>query len=385
MGTSGERSPVGGHAGAVALFFAATGGGVQAIQVTLATALAQRGFRVSCVMPQTRGPYLKQLPANVELVDLATRSPVTLVRRLAGFLRRRRPSLLLTAQHHTIVAAILARALARSDVPLVTVQHNTLSEVCRNSRYRLTRWFVPAALRQLLPRAEIIGAVSEGVAQDLAATLDLPRDRVTVLYNPVVRESLAIEAAAPAGHAWLDQKAAPVVLAVGSLIDRKDFPTLIRAFALVRQSRPARLVLLGEGPERPQLERLIGELGLADLVVMPGFVDNPLAYMARADVLALSSRVEGMPTVIIEALACGTPVVATDCPHGPAELLGGGVYGRLVPIGDAAGLARAIDATLSEPRDPEQRRSCAAEFAVDRAVDRYEGLIRGLGVASAAA
>ena len=138
MGTSGERSPVGGHAGAVALFFAATGGGVQAIQVTLATALAQRGFRVSCVMPQTRGPYLKQLPANVELVDLATRSPVTLVRRLAGFLRRRRPSLLLTAQHHTIVAAILARALARSDVPLVTVQHNTLSEVCRNSRYRLT-------------------------------------------------------------------------------------------------------------------------------------------------------------------------------------------------------------------------------------------------------
>jgi glycosyltransferase involved in cell wall biosynthesis len=385
MGTSDELPPAGGQAGPVALFFAATGGGVQAIQVTLATALVQRGFRVTCVMPQARGPYLKQLPASVDLADLATRSPVTLVRRLAGFLRRQRPSLLLTAQHHTIIAAILARALAHADVPLLTVQHNTLSEVCRNSRYQLTRWFVPATLRRLLPRAEIIGAVSEGVAQDLATTLGLPRDRITVLYNPVVRESLAAEAAAPAGHAWLDRKAAPVVLAVGSLIDRKDFPTLIRAFALLVRSRCARLVLLGEGPKRPQLEQLIGELGLADLVVMPGFVDNPLAYMAKADVLALSSRVEGMPTVIIEALACGTPVVATDCPHGPAELLGDGVYGRLVAVGDVEGLAHALDATLSEPADPERRRTRAAEFAVERAVDRYERLIRGLGVGSAAA
>ena len=143
--------------------------------------------------------------------------------------------------------------------------------------------------------------------------------------------------------------------------------------------------MLGEGPERPRLERLIGELGLADLVALPGFVENPLAYMAKADVLALSSRVEGMPTVIIEALACGTPIVATDCPHGPAELLGDGAYGRLVPVGDAGALGEALAATLSEPRDPERQRRRAAEFAVDRAVERYVQLIRAYGAASAAA
>jgi glycosyltransferase involved in cell wall biosynthesis len=257
--------------------------------------------------------------------------------------------------------------------------------VCRNSRYRLTRWFIPTALRLLLPQAETIGAVSEGVARDLASTLGLPRSRVTVLYNPVVRDGLAARAAEATGHPWLDRKEVPVVLGAGSLIERKDFPTLVHAFARLARSRPARLIVLGEGPERPRLERLVGELGLVDLVALPGFVANPLAYMAKADVLALSSRVEGMPTVIIEALACGTPIVATDCPHGPAELLGEGVYGRLVTVGNAEALAEALAATLSEPRDPERQRRRAAEFAVDRAVERYVQLIRAYGAASAAA
>jgi glycosyltransferase involved in cell wall biosynthesis len=371
--------------GAIALFFAATGGGVQSVQVTLAGELAARGFPVSCVLPQAKGPYLEHLPKNVELVDLGTRSPLALVRRLAGFLRRRRPSLLLAAQHHTIVAAVLARRLAASRVPLVAVQHNTLSEVCRNSRYRLTRWFIPTALRLLLPQAETIGAVSEGVASDLAATLGLPRSRVTVLYNPVVGEGLAARAAEATGHPWLERKEVPVVLAVGSLIERKDFPTLVQAFAQLVRRRPARLIVLGEGPERPRLERLVGEFGLANLVALPGFVPNPLAYMAKADVLALSSRVEGMPTVIVEALACGIPIVATDCPHGPAELLGDGAYGRLVTVGDAGAFADALAATLAEPRDPERQRSRAAEFAVDRAVEHYVRLIRAYGAASAAA
>ena len=371
--------------GPIALFFAATGGGVQSIQVTLASELAARGFPVSCVLPQAKGPHLERLASEVELVDLKTRDPLTLVRRLADFLRRRRPALLLVAQHHTIVAAVLARRLAGLRTPLVAVQHNTLSEVCRNSRYRLTRWFIPTALRLLLPRAEVIGAVSEGVARDLAVTLGLPRSRVTVLYNPVVRSTIGERAAEPAGHPWLDHKDGPVVLGVGSLIERKDFPTLIQAFAHLKRSRYARLIVLGEGPERPRLEQLVSQLGLDGLVAMPGFVANPLAYMAKADVFALSSRIEGMPTAIIEALACGSPVVATDCPHGPAELLGDGTYGRLVKVGDAEGLAQALTATLSERREPERQQLRAAEFAVDRAVDRYVQLIRTYGAASAAA
>ena len=373
------------RSGPIALFFAATGGGVQSVQVTLAAALAERGLAVSCVLPQAKGPYLGQLPDSVEIVDLGTRSPLTLVHRLARFLRRRRPRMLFAAQHHTIVAAVLARRLAGARMPLVAVQHNTLSEVCRNSRYRLTRWLIPTALRMLLPQAETIGAVSEGVARDLASTLGLPVSRVTVLYNPVVQRGLAECAAEPTGHPWLDNKEAPVVLGVGSLIERKDFPTLIHAFARLARGRRARLVVLGEGPERPRLEQLIGELGLGSIVALPGFTANPLAYMAKADVLALSSRVEGMPTVIVEALACGAPIVATDCPHGPAELLGDGAYGRLVPVGNAEAFSDALAATLSEPRDPERLRQRAADFSVDRAVERYLQLIRAYGAASAAA
>ena len=351
------------------------------MQVTLAGALAARGFPVSCVLPQAKGPYLEHLPRERRARRSWDPQPLSLVHRLARFLRRRRPSLLFAAQHHTIVAAVLARRLAGSRMPLVAVQHNTLSEVCRNSRYRLTRWFIPTALRMLLPQAEMIGAVSEGVARDLASTLGPAPLAGDGALQSRRGEGLAERAAEPSGHPWLDRKEVPVVLGVGSLIERKDFPTLIHAFAHLARRRPARLVVLGEGPERPRLERLIGELGLADLVALPGFVANPLAYMAKADVLALSSRVEGMPTVIIEALACGTPIVATDCPHGPAELLGDGAYGRLVPVGDAEALGEALAATLSEPRDPERQRRRAAEFAVDRAVERYvqadPGLWRG--------
>jgi glycosyltransferase involved in cell wall biosynthesis len=372
------------RSGPIALFFAGTGGGVQSVQVTLAGALAARGFAVSCVLPQAKGPFLRQLPSSVELVDLGTRSPLVLVHRLARFLRRRRPNLLFAAQHHTIVAALLARRLAAYRMPLVAVQHNTLSVVCRNSPYRLTRWFIPTALRILLPQAEMVCAVSEGVARDLASTLGLPPSRVTVLYNPVVQAGMAERAAEPSGHPWLDSREMPVVLGVGSLIERKDFATLIRAFAHLARRRPARLVVLGEGPERPHLEQLIGELDLTDLVALPGFVTNPLSFIAKADALALSSRVEGLPTVIIEALACGTPIVATDCPHGPAELLGDGAYGRLVPIGDAEALGEALSATLSGPCDPERLRQRAADFAVDRAVERYVNVIRTYVAASAA-
>lgn len=382
--TNDPAFPSGGS-GPVALFFAATGGGVQAVQVTLARALAQRGLPVSCVLPQAKGPHLRHLPERVQLVDLGTRNPLTLVRRLARYLRENRPRLLVAAQHHTIVAAVLARRLAGSRVPLVAVQHNTLSEVCRNSPYRLTRWFIPTALRLLLPQADTIAAVSEGVAQDLADTLGIPRSRVTVLHNPVIGEDHAARAAEVAGHPWMDDKDAPIVLAVGSLIERKDFATLIRAFAQLARHPSARLVLLGEGPERLRLEGLVGELGLTDRVALHGFVPNPLAFMAKADVLALSSRVEGMPTVIIEALACGIPVIATDCPHGPAELLCDGTYGRLVPVGNAEAMAQALDGALSERRDPDRQRRRAADFTVAKAVERYLDVIRAHDAASALA
>jgi glycosyltransferase involved in cell wall biosynthesis len=361
--------------GPVALFFAAKGGGVQRVSVTLANALAARGVKVACVLPEATGPFLKQLSPEIGLVDLGARRPVALVLRLARWLRRARPAAVVAAQQHAIVAALLARRLARIDFPLTVVQHNTLSELCRQSRRPAVRWLLPPAARVLFRWADQVCAVSEGVARDLAAVTGIPVRKVQVVHNPAMTPEIARQAALGSGHAWLDAKDRPVILGVGTLIPLKDFANLIRAFARVRRTQPARLVILGEGDQRPHLERLARDLDVAADVDLPGFQPNPYAFMARADVFVVSSLVEGMPVAIIEALACGCPVVATDCPSGPAEILEGGKYGRLVPVGDEAALAETIAATLRASPDPDELRRRAADFSVERATDRYLQLL----------
>src|SRR5690606_4100549 len=188
----------------------------------------------------------------------------------------------------------------------------------------------------------------------------------------------------PLEHAWFQPDAPPVVLGVGALTEQKDFPTLIRAFARVRARRPCRLMILGQGktPEdtaarQAELRFLAKGLGCADDLELPGFVQNPFKYMARASLFVLSSRYEGLPGVVIQALACGCPVVSTDCPHGPAEILAGGRYGRLVPVGDDAALADAIAATLAAPPAAAMLRARAGLFSVESAVDRYLELLLG--------
>jgi glycosyltransferase involved in cell wall biosynthesis len=344
---------------------------VQRGRVTIANALAARGIEVACVLPEAEGPFLERLAPAVTLVDLKTRRPLALVRRLARYLRERRPAAVIASQQHAIVAAVLARRLARSDTLLAAIQHNTLSELCRQSRRPSVRWLLPLAARALFRGADRVCAVSEGVARDLAAITGIPARDIRIVHNPTVTPEIAGQALLDSGHRWLDAKDRPVVVGAGNLIPLKDFATLIRAFARVRETRAARLVILGEGEERANLATLARDLGVAAEVDLPGFRPNPYAFMTRADVFALASRVEGMPNTIIEALACGCPVVATDCPSGPDEILESGRHGRLVPVGDDAALAAAISATLREPPRAQQLRSRAADFSVERAVDRY--------------
>jgi glycosyltransferase involved in cell wall biosynthesis len=357
------------------LFFAATGGGVQRGRVTIANALAARGVKVACVLPEARGPFIERLSPQVELVDLGTRRPLALVLALARWLRRARPAALIASQHHAILAALWARRLAGVEVPLTAIQHNTLSELCRQSRRRTVRWLLPRAARLSFRWADRICAVSHGVARDLAEVTGIPERDIRVLYNPTVTPELIAQAQLPSGHPWLDAKDRPVLLGAGNLSPIKDFATLIRAFARVRRAQRARLMILGEGHERPRLEGLARDLGVAADVVLPGFRSNPYAFMARADLFALSSRVEGMPNAIIEALACGCPVVSTDCPSGPAEILENGRYGALVPSGDDAALARAMAASLRTPPDRAALRARAADFSVERAVEAYLQLL----------
>ena len=217
----------------------------------------------------------------------------------------------------------------------------------------------------------MVACVSQGMADDLQALTRLPPGKIRTLYNPVVDPGLPGRADAALDHPWFAPGEPPVLLGIGRLHPQKDFATLLRAFAQVRAVRAARLLILGEGEEREALEALVAELGVAADVALPGFAANPYAYLSRAGAFVLSSRWEGLPTVVIEALACGAPVVSTDCPSGPDEILQGGRLGALTPVGDDAALARAILDTLAAPPDPAAGRARAQDFAVAPAAQAY--------------
>jgi len=225
-------------------------------------------------------------------------------------------------------------------------------------------------MRLLYRRPDVIVAVSHGVADSLVKRLGIARENIKVVYNPVVDEGIQEKSTEDVDHSWFLPGAPPVILGVGRLIKQKDFRTLIEAFSLLRKRRQVRLMILGEGGEREALHQLIEQLDLSNDVQMPGFVANPFKYMRRAKMFVLSSVFEGLGNVLIEAMACGTPVISTDCPSGPAEILQGGRWGRLVDVGDVSGMAQAITAVLEQEQCPDVAKR-AADFGVKVAFEKY--------------
>lgn len=288
-----------------------------------------------------------------------------LARAMACYLESEQPDCVLPNIPRAQLATLLAGRLLMRHPPVVPVIHNLVRRHRRRQRH-------------LAGDAARFICVSHGIAAHMAAAVRVPRDRITTIYNPVVTPDLYARAAEPPAHPWLADGGLPVVVAAGHLEERKDFATLIRAFALVASRRACRLVILGEGGLRPRLETLVRRLGLAGRVSLPGWIDNPFALFARASLFVLSSVHEGLPTVLIEALACGCPCVSTDCPAGPAEILRDGSFGPLVPVGDEAALADAMDRVLEQPPDKARLERRGADFSAQRAGDAYERLIGGL-------
>jgi glycosyltransferase involved in cell wall biosynthesis len=355
----------------IALFMAdLSGGGAERMMVNLAAGLANRGLRVDLVLADATGPYLAEVPDNVRLHRLEAGRVLRALPRLAAYLRNERPQVLLTTLHHSSVVALLARRMSGVTVPLFIREANTPSARSA-SPGGLRRKMVAGLIRRLYHLADGVIAVSGGVAADTAAYFGLPASKIHVLYNPVVSPDIPELAAADPGHPWLEPGQPPVVVGMGRLHPQKDFPTLLRAFARVRRRHRARLMILGEGPERPALERLAAELLVSEDVSFPGFVPNPFAYLAHAGVFVLSSRWEGLPGALIQALACGCPAVATDCPSGPAEVLEDGSFGRLVPVGDDSAMATAIEAALDAPRCSDRLRGRSRAFGQDEIVTDY--------------
>jgi glycosyltransferase involved in cell wall biosynthesis len=233
---------------------------------------------------------------------------------------------------------------------------------------RLAGWFYPWA--------DGIVAVSKAIADDLGCSTSIPRSKICVIYNPVVTPDLTSKSQEPVQQAWFEHGEPPVIVAVGRLTTQKAFDVLIRAFALLRQKRSARLLILGEGELRPYLEALVKELRLDQEVQLPGFVQNPYPYMCRASLFVQSSRWEGLPTVIIEALYLGAPILATDCPGGTREILADGRYGRLVPVDAPIDLAEAMECALDEPTHRATKESWYP-YESSFVVDRYLHLLLG--------
>lgn len=349
------------------------GGGAERAMLNLAQGLAASGCSVDLVLARAEGPYLKDVQEPIRLVDLKASRVLTSLPSLARYLRRERPVALISALNYANVVALWARRLAGVTTRVLVNEQNTISRSAPSSRRRRQR-MVPHLVKRFYPWADYIIGNSTGVAADLKQVTGLPPERIEILYNPVVTPDLRRRARAPLSHPWFEAGQPPVVVAVGRLTQQKDFPTLLRAFARVRQTRPARLVILGEGVDRPELEALVKELDLEADVALPGFVENPYAYMSRASLYVLSSRWEGLPTVLIEALYCGPPIVATDCPSGSKEILANGRHGALVPVGDVKALALAMDAGLAG-KTPRPTKESWETYSVEAVVDQYLGLL----------
>jgi glycosyltransferase involved in cell wall biosynthesis len=348
------------------------GGGAERVVVNLLKGMVERGVPLDLVLANAEGTYLNQVPEQVRLVNLAVGGVINSILPLAHYLKENKPIALLSHMNHANVGVVLAKEFAGTKTRLVLVEHNTLS-VSKSKLFRSK--LLPAFMKWLYPRADVIIGVSQGVAKDLEYQLGFKTGKVSVVYNPVVDNELMAKAKAPLNHPWFKKGNPPVFLAVGRLTEQKDFLTLIKAFALLREQRLARLIILGEGESRSELEAMIKKLEISEDVSLPGFVQNPYAYMYNASAFILSSRWEGLPTVLIEAMACSCPVVATDCPSGPQEILEAGKYGSLIPIGNSVALADAMIQTLEVPVSRDVLVERGMYFSTERAVSEYLKLL----------
>ena len=350
------------------------GGGAERVMVNLARGFLDRGMDIDLVLVKAEGPYLSQLPPNIKVIALDCDRLITSLPALIKYLRKERPSVLMSALEDTNLVALWARKLSNVSTQVIVTVHNNLSLESKNST-KLKRRLVPQFVKIFYPWADKIVAVSKGVANDLIQ-MGLPSQKVFAIYNPIVTTELKEKLKEKLTHPWFLLGQPPVIIGVGRLTKQKDFSTLIHAFALVRKQKMARLLILGDGEEREILESLVKKLGLTEDVDLMSFVPNPYIYMAKAAVLVLSSAWEGFGNVLVESMISGTAVVSTNCESGPAEILANGKYGKLVSVGNAGEMAQAILETLAHPPETEILESRANEFTLEKSIAGYQLLLK---------
>ncbi|WP_081785946.1 glycosyltransferase [Halomonas sp. BC04] len=355
------------------------GGGAERVMVSLANKFSQEGFNVVILVCQADGPYRKLVLKDVQIVELATTRTSWALPKLVLYLWRSSPEVILSTMPHANVVISMAHMLAFSKSHLFLREANVEPKKKNNI---ITDFFVNLLGRLFYSRAQRVIAVSDSVAKCVITHRGVNADSVVKAYNPVVDDALLSMSNQAPQHPWLEKgqvKNNPVILAAGRLTHAKGFDNLIHALSLL-ENKNVRLLILGEGAGREALNEIIVDYGLGSRVSMPGFVDNPFSYMKRSSVFVLSSRWEGLPNTLIQAMACGAPVISTDCPGGSSEILEGGVWGKLVPVDNPGALAEAIQQTLEDDNHPDVVRR-AQDFTVEASLQRYMQIM-GLSRAS---
>ena len=350
-------------------------GGADRVTATLLRHFDRERFDVSIALLRVEGEFLEDIGEDTQVHKLAARSLSRSALPLASLLRSERPEVLFCTSSAANIPAVAAHALSGRRCRLILSERNALLR----GNATLKRHIEVQLKRVLYPAADLITVVSQGVGDELVERIGVPKRKISVVFNPVVNEQLREQARESVDHPWFSDDV-PVVLAAGRLVPQKDYATLIEAFARARVTRPMRLFILGDGPLKAELQATVDSCGVTQDVLFAGFDKNPFKYMARCAAFVLSSKAEGLPGVLIQAMACGAPAIATDSRHGPKEIIATpGTDGILVPVGDAAAIADSLEWLLA---DETRRRSIAAagtesveRFALGASLARYEGAV----------
>ena len=344
-------------------------GGAETVVVRLIKGFVKKGISINLILATNYGELKKEIPREVNIIELKAKRATYSLFQLIQYLRKNKPKKILCHLQRANRLVLMAKLLSGVNTEVYIVDHTTISTARKNYRL-LERLVIYFSYKLLYPKATQIIHVSQGAARDLEIALRLNKGSVKVIYNPVVDEE-EIKKRSEIPHPWLKNNGIPVILAVGRLSEPKGFDILIEAFKFINDSIDVRLIILGEGPLRRSLEEQIKRLKIVDRVYMPGVVNNVYDYMKDANVFVLSSRWEALPTALIEAMACGCPVVSTNCDNGPREILENGKYGRLVPVGDPLKLAYGIIDTLNQKYKNDEIVERALYFSVENSVNKY--------------
>jgi glycosyltransferase involved in cell wall biosynthesis len=353
-------------------------GGMERVQLNIAKSLHARGFDIVIAAGKINADPNGELPPDIRIVEIAPSGPASFPTGVVRVLRRERPDVVFTTANDVACLVLAMRAITFSDIRVIVTQHLSLSgpRLAARGLRRIKLELVRALMWLLVRRADKIVAVSDGVARDLQSDIGVDGSRIVTIHNPVIGSDFEERSCANVPWPWGDL-AAPTFAFVGRLSKEKRLDLLISSFRRLLETRPARLIIVGTGPLHDQLSQEISTAGLDAHCRLTGYTENPLPYIRASCALVLCSDYEGFGNVLVEAMACGTQVIATDCPSGPAEILQGGKYGQLIPRGDGDALVGAMRRVLDERRIPAEKLiERAKDFSIERAIDAYHKLIQ---------